>query len=154
MADSIIEQIALNVVTTLQGITIANNYTRDVSQVVRPHPGVGDARQDMQIIVAQGNPSVIEDRPQQHKQWRQPFAAICCVQELKASTTSIESRQNSIRADVEKILMVDFHRGGLAINTVITDPLYADTDAGANEGIVAVNFDVIYRTLLQDPYSQ
>jgi hypothetical protein len=109
---------------------------------------------DQLVIVHQGQPAVVADTAQQHKEWLLPIELICVVDEPESSSIAIDERLNSLRADVEKILLVDIQRGGYATDTIITDPEYGPTDAGAKSGMVSVNVNVKFRTLYADPYSQ
>jgi hypothetical protein len=51
-------------------------------------------------------------------------------------------------------MMVDCHRGGLAIDTTLEDPIWSDPESlSANIGEVWATFIVDYRVLVNDPYT-
>jgi hypothetical protein len=84
--------------------------------------------------------------------WEQPISIVCYVQESDSSDVPLDQRTNTIRADVEKSVMLDPHRNELAIDTIVDDPELLNTAEGFIAG-VSVNLLIRYRTLLNDPYS-
>ncbi|HSZ58511.1 MAG TPA: putative Ig domain-containing protein [Tepidisphaeraceae bacterium] len=57
-----------------------------------------------------------------------------------------------VRADIEKALQLDPHRGGLAANTLPAPPSWFEREAGEHEGVITRVY-VEYRTNWNDPYS-
>jgi hypothetical protein len=164
---SILERIALDVVRSLADVTAANGYQNTVADVLRPNPGVGNDVIDRRLIVIQG-PEVREwDAPEQYTQWLQSFLILSMVIESEASSTSIDSRLNSLAADVESCLaksratLTDpiTHatyggqtRGGLAEDTILAGRgKDVDADPAAHDGAVLVLVQVRYRTKYNDP---
>jgi hypothetical protein len=149
------ERIIVNVVATLWRVSSALGYVNTVTSVVRPNPGVGALMQDRQIVVWMGKPQQApDDEPQTGREWLLPVCMLISVVESETSSVPIDARINSICADVEKELMVDINRGGLAINTFIADPDPSDIDANAHDGLIVFIANVHYRTRWNDPYTQ
>lgn len=148
------ELIAENIVTTVAAITAGANYTNTIAGVDRPNPGLGQAAADRRCLLVQGNPVPVEQRPQMFVEWQHPFQIVAYVTESEDSNTAIDTRLNTIRADIERALMAEQTRGGYAIRTVIEQPEFGDISTTAREGTVSVNFSVFYRTRWNNPYSQ
>ena len=151
MADSILEQIATNVLDVLGKITTDNGFENTVT--ASRHKQHGNEIADKLVVLFQEDPAKSDAAPQGHIWWVQPFAAACFVLESETSTTAVDSRINSLRSDVERALCLDRNRIGLAVDTVIDAPNLIVDDVGGVSGIV-VRFSVHYRTLEDDPYSQ
>lgn len=148
------ELIALNVQTTVEAIAAGASYTNTIAGVDRPNPSLGQQAADKRCLLVQGNPVQVAERPQMHVEWQHPFQLLAYVCESEASSTAIDTRLNTIRADIERALMVDQTRGGYATRTVIDQPEFGDISTTAHEGTVSVNFSVFYRTLWNNPYAQ
>lgn len=155
--DPIIEQIVDYVVKSLASISVTNDYRNDVTKVERPNPALGNTLMDRRLVVFQGNPSRPDDEPLGHDEWLMPLSIVCQVVESENSTTPIDKRLNTLRADVEKRLVADNTArtcGGLAIDTTIAEPEYAPISPAAHEGEVCVNAIIHFRTAEDDPYTQ
>ena len=155
MATSILEQISANVLTTVASVTIANGYEQTVTAERRQQRYAETAQpiRDKNVVIYQDVPVLDEGVPQGHIGWYQPYWLECYVLEDEGSGTAVDTRVNSIRADVEKALLVDRHRGTLAVDTDIEAPAAIEDENGATLG-VAVRAVVRYRTLESDPYTQ
>lgn len=151
MSEPIVEQIAENLVETLRSIRLSNGYHQDVT--VERRLLAGNHVRDNLIVVFQNDPPKQDEAPVQRIEWMQPFMCLCYCIESEKSSVAIDKRLNRIRSDVEKAVMANPSRGGIAIDTIIRQPLYfTDTDASA-EGII-VQVDVQYRVLETDPYTR
>ena len=153
---SVLENITENIVGQLRTITTANGYANDASGVVRPNPGLGHDMQDNLLVVIVGNAEREWDCPEQYCQWLQEYHILCMVVESETSTTSIDARLNSIRADVESALCLQREsqtRGGLAEDTILQGAEIAHSDVLAHDGVVMVNVAVRYRTQYNNPYA-
>lgn len=151
--DPIDEQIIQNVVSTIGIVTVTNGFANTITSVERPNPGIGNVGKNLAAVVYQGNPEPIEDSIQTGREWMHPINILITVVESEGSSTPIDQRINSIRADVEKALMADITRGGLAIDTLVRAPQLGDILITAHQGEVTVVVDVQYRTLWNDPYT-
>lgn len=164
MADSllpVIERIVRNIVETLEGVSDAAGYATTLSAVERPKPALGNRNRDQLAVVVQGKPKQVtadeNEGPGAYNfvTWEQPIAVVLTVVESEASDVSIDERLNLIRSDVERAIMIDAHRGGLALDTRIEDPEYPDPETlQSNQGEVWAIFTVHYRTRYDDPYTQ
>lgn len=150
MADSVLEQIAKNVLDTLTGITVTNGFSQDL-QVIRAPKKISPRHLLVAIYQMPGDPT--EEAPIMTDESLQAFAAVAFVLPEETDNTPVDTYSNAIAADIEKALMNDYHRGGLAIDTIITSPIYFPPIEGGNYAGVTVNFNVLYRTALGDPYT-
>jgi hypothetical protein len=147
----VLEQIAENVEAALRQVRIINGYNCDASVIRRSV--AGDPQDDNVLIVTQGDPPKQDDTPQDVMEWMQPFLVMCWVRESESSTIPIDRRLNLLCCDVEKAMMVDPHRGGLAIDTIPRVKMYFTATDGSGEAI-EYQFDVHYRTRLGDPFTR
>jgi hypothetical protein len=150
------EKIVLDVIDTLKGISTEAGYYNTITSVARPNPALGSIDQDRSLLVVQGQPTRIDDAAQMHSEWDLPISIVCSVIESEHSTTPIDQRLNTLRADVEKALAgtrVATSRNGLASDTIVNDPDYSQPSLVAHEGEVTVNVTVKFRTLANDPYT-
>jgi hypothetical protein len=152
MATPIVELIAQNIKTTLDGVTIANGYSNTLIVERRKQNGNEPIR-DCLAILFQGDPTADENGPHQRIEWTMPFHVLLCAVLPDTSTTSIDARLNSLRADAEKALVASPNRGGYAIDTTIRDPQTA-TNKNGDVQAVLVTAEVKFRTMRSDPYSQ
>lgn len=148
MAVPIIEQITQNIVAELKLVTITNGFNNDL-EVEQPAQA-GNRVRDRLVVVYQTAVDQVEP-PQGHVAWNQTYAIVCFVREKEGSDTSIDTRINSIRSDVERKLRQDNSRGGLAVETELRPPLIFEQKGAAG---VIVNVDVLYRVLEDDPFAQ
>jgi hypothetical protein len=151
MALPIVEQIAENVELTLRGIRLVNGYQHDVE--VERHKRDGNRIRDKLLVIYQDDPPKQDDTPQDSITWMQPFMVLCWAVESENSTNSIDRRLNLLAADVEKIMLADHNRGGLALDTITRARHYITDTESAGEGIL-VHFDVQYRVERTDPYTR
>jgi hypothetical protein len=156
MSTPIIEDIAANVLTTLNGVTTAAGYNQTLT-VYRPRrvdfsditPG------DLVGVVYQiESEEFNENKAQTSSQWRQKFRAEIQVISSDTATETIDTRCNQVAADIMKALMVDAYRGkadGSVIDTMIDGSSFIHEDGGESSGVI-VDFSVIYRTKITSPY--
>jgi hypothetical protein len=150
----VLERLALNIVATCQTISTTAGYKNTVADVVRPNPGIGNETQDKRLVVLQGDAVREAECPEMYTQWLQDFMVLCMVQESEGSATSVDTRLNSLAADVEYALCFSRAsqvRGGLAEDTILDARTYAPSDVAAHDGVVLVNVSVRYRTAYNNP---
>lgn len=153
MADSIRERIRDNILTTLAGISTSSGYANTVTVEARRQWGNDPADRKLVVYQAEGSEMDVAQQNNRAKQWSQRFAVECYALESETSTTAIDDRINTLLADVEKALMVDYGRGGLAIDTSIVESGIMYFEGGQAAGGVLA-FDVYYQTDLYDPAAQ
>lgn len=150
------ERIARNLLETVQGINKAAGYHNDVAAAER-RKQFGRYSGDRLIVMYQGDPARDPDHETTTNtapiHWIHPFAFDCYVVEVEDGDP-VDARINTLRADVEKAVMVDPQRDGLAVDTEVTEPeTFLDQEGGQIAGIT-VNVQVKYRTRLNDPNIQ
>ena len=154
----IIEQILLDVVETVNGITTDNGYQQDLT-AVRPtrldldDEGPGD---DGTVVVVHSDPEPDAEHSNAgnpaRQAWSLGLVLVAYVIPSDAAATPIDTLINRVRADIEKALQVDPTRGGLAVWTRPAGSQKFIQEGGATTG-VAVFADVLYRTPANDPYA-
>lgn len=146
------EQITQHVLTTLAAVNGTGGYQVALSVVRRTKAPIAAAH--LQAVLHEGDDQSDPDAPLGYKGWRREYAVqvyILTNGPGGCDPDDFHSTLNVARADVEKALMVDVTRGGLAHNTEISDPQeFNDVD---DCGGVIVFFSVTYRTDERDPYS-
>ena len=149
----VIELIAQNIIDTLKDVTEDNDYYQTLNPR-RPTRDIFEANgplSDLDVLVVQDDPVLIEDNPYGVQEWEQPFLLSICLQDSDSSTTAIDTRKNYAVSDVITAIMEDTSRGGYAIDTVIKD-VYSFPVELSETGITVV-INVKYRTQYDDPYS-
>lgn len=150
MADSILEQIAQNVLTVVGGVTTTNGYAYQLD-VARAKKINTPAHLKAYVFQLSPDDDVI-DAPITQEQWKQNFAVVVYVIPTEEDSTPVDVYNNQIAAAIHKELMKDYSRGGHAINTVIKPTLYFPPVDGELAGITFM-FDVIYRHSLDNPFA-
>ena len=154
----IVEQIIQNVVTVVDGVTVANGYNQNLD-AVRPLrldlDDVGPAVNG-KVVVVHDDPAVDEEHSNAgnpaRQAWKLMVTLIAYVLPSDDSATAIDTLINRVRADLEKALQVDPTRGGLAVWTMPAGSQKFVLEGGGVTG-VAVFADVLYRTPIGDPYT-
>lgn len=148
-----IELITRNVLTTLQAVR-RPAYNVDLLPTRKIKRGV--VPDDMTCFVVQESPDKVGDDGESEALgligFRQHYTFETWIINSENSEQPIDERINLARSDIEKALMADPTRGGLAIDTTIETPELFDDVKGAFAGI-RVRASVYYRTLIDDPYS-
>lgn len=151
MTKPVIENIADNVLDTINGITIANGYNYNLSAVRKRRIDFEDeAWDDLSCLILQTKVNEL-DSGYSTKEWEQFFEVFVFAQDPDDSDISIDTKLNQIRSDIEKAIMTDTTRGGFAIDTMIHGAVF-DDDNGYSA--VAVSFSVHYRVNELNPYTQ
>jgi hypothetical protein len=147
------EQIDLNVIATLEGVTTAGGYAVTLTPVER-FKVRGNATDHLKAVVCVGDDSALSDNdtPQYAQAWTRPYEIVVFVFEPEVTQVSFNTTCNLARASIEKALMQDITRGGLAQNTFIRDPQLFCKAIDASG--ITVRFDVQYRTQFDDPFTQ
>ena len=151
MADSIREKIMANVETTLEGITTAAGYNSTIQRVYRIRLAGLNIQEFPSIVVIPGR-EINAEEPVDRYTERLSFVLECWLKE--ASKDDIATQVNKLVADVQKALLVDYTRGGMAINTKLlgNEPFY--NDVNAPYGGVDIEIEIHYRHQYSDPYIQ
>ncbi len=150
----IIENIAANILTTINGVTTGNGYNQTIT-AKRPSRVDYDseaAADDLEGVIYQGKRERLTS-PLTMQTWRQPFAIVVYALNDDGSETTIDTRLNQICADMEKALRVDVTRGDNAYQTDIGEPEFMVADDGSISAVV-LPITVDYRVLKSDPFTK
>lgn len=155
MAFPVNENIAQDVENTLRRVQQKAGYNFDL--IVERSPRKTNPR-DSLALVLQGDPEKLDGLTSSVAggedgvtYWNMPFEVALFVVDSEKVETPTDQRVNMIRADVEKAIMEDPTRGGLAEDTVIEAPQHFSTANTAHRGII-VNFHCKFGTAGNDPY--
>lgn len=151
MALPISEQISENVAQRLATITTANGYGSTIT-VERANMHRGSRPENNVAVIYEGDEQREEDPPAGYFQYLKPFDVLVWIMEAEDSKWPLDKRANIVRADIEKAIMSDPFWDGLASNTFLQGIRRFDP-ALETYGCV-VSFDIQYRVLETDPYSQ
>jgi len=153
MSTPIIESIALNIETTINLITVVNGFNQDLV-ALRPRriDFVDTAPADGIVLIKQDAEDLAESQGMQESRWQQKFVLMAIVLDSDEANTSLDTRLNKVRADIQKKLMEDRTRGGYAKDTRIL-PSFEFDNAEGTSGI-AVEIIIEYATVFNDPYTQ
>lgn len=152
MSTPIIEQISDLIWADINTIKISAGFNQDLVAVRPKKVDFQTPWDDLSVLISQDTGVKDGEMTNNLQQWRQTFFATAVVIDSDKSTVTIDTRLNQVSADIQKKLMEDERRDGLAIDTKIMGAVKFDDDDGFT-GINVV-FDVIYRTSLYDPYTQ
>ena len=152
MAEPIIEQIAANLLSTIEGITTANGYNYTLTGTRPIIDGYySDAPYDLTFQLTQGQEELL-DGAYGTQEYIQPFLVVIIAMNTESDTIPIDKKRNRVLADLRKAVMVDHTRGGLAIDTKWgQSSSFMNDDDFVFEG-VAAEIRVHYRTEHNDPY--
>lgn len=153
MSTPVIEAIAVNIETAVNAITVANGFNQDLS-AIRPKrvDFIDVAPKDLTVLIKQADEEQAKAQAVTTQEWEQPFVIMAIVLDSDDAATSIDTRINQVRADIQKKLMADPTRGGNAIDTIILPS--AEFDDGEGFTGIAVRIAVKYRTQITDPYTK
>ena len=150
MSIPILEEIAVNLLDTINAITVANGWNQTLT-AIRPKRVnlIDEITKDLTVIIQQENPAKGQET-NSTIEWDQPFALQAIVIDSDAATETIDTRLNTIMADIEKKVNEDITRGGYARDQRMADPVIF---GGPKFTGIAVNIVVTYRTVYGDPFS-
>jgi hypothetical protein len=152
MSNPVIENIAVDIETAINAITIANGYNQTLVAV---RPKRNDFAKlswnDLTVLISQ----VEAESPSNemgYKRWRQYFILTCIVIDSDTAETPIDTRLNQVTADIVKKLYADIGRSNLGDDTNIHSAVPFVDKESAMSGIV-IQISVDYRTKENDPYT-
>lgn len=157
MSTPIIEDIAANLKTTLDGITTAAGYNQTlVGHRPRRIDFIDQTLEDKDVLIVQtACEESDEEKAIQTLQFRQHFDLVAFVVDSDSETDPIDTRINQVWSDIVKALMVDPYRGktdGSVIDTKIHSATMIQDESGVTSGVV-LDISVLYRTSITDPYT-
>lgn len=148
-----------NLLATLAGVTVANNYQVTLNQVTRNTPVGTNRDTNSGVIVDQGvcvrelDQEDADESPLQTRDYWLPIELLLAVFEPDDSLYPPRRRLQLMRADIIKALLADVSRGGNAQDTVVRPYSWVlDADAwGAVDGM-SLPIRIRYREDYFDPY--
>jgi len=164
MANSILEQISQNILTTLNGMTVAMGYTQDITFTRPLRKGtIPTANTGILAIAAVKSEGQDGDTQQpiysQLQHFMVDYELEIYIFQSDDDTTPIDTIKSNIFADCSILLMADAQRGSpadasgphLALDTFVTGYDNFFDEDGSFEGMT-VNFSVHYRVFRNNPY--
>lgn len=153
MTVPVIENIALNIKTSIDEITTDNGFNQNLTGLRPSRNDFQDqAPEDGIVLIVQSDKTRPETQSINTDEWLQTFEIAAIVIDSDDATTSIDTRLNQVESDIVKKLLTDHTRGGYAIDTIHTGSFKFDD----GEGITGINvfIQVHYRTVYGNPYTQ
>lgn len=160
MADPIIEQVALAVVSEVSNVTTANGYAITLSSVIR-EARQGPAPQNLLAIVSQdyeGEVSQIHGQGAVVLEVPVVFTVSVIVTPNDDDPTVIDRLLNQAWADVTKAITANWHNtatdiGSKAREWRVLSPVRFSPADGGFDGVMC-RYTAIVRILESDPYTQ
>jgi hypothetical protein len=157
----IVEQIAANLVMTLNEVTVANGFNQDLNagrlkqtdfDNIEDWLIAGGSPYDTgSVLVGQTNEDLLEDGAQNTAEWKQSFSLTCFVSTSDKDTSSPDTIINQIVADIRKKLVATYQRGGRAFDTIMGPAIFFRGNGFSGAEITVI---VHYRTKYDDPYTR
>jgi hypothetical protein len=149
---SVRERILEDVVSTLQGITLANGYHVDMGSVQR-YDTRGFRAKAMPTCIVQAGEQEPKDGPMPMTTKEMTVWIHALIRRDEDSATTVDEDLETLLLDIETAMMQDRTRGGIAIHTEPADaaPLDHMDKAGAVYPGMAIGFRITYRHHFQDP---
>ena len=153
MAEPVIELIAENIFAAINEIKVVNGFSCDLTAVRPKMIDFSDVTpRDGTVLIYQEDEDRAENEGTLTNEWNQTFNIVSLVLQSDKSQTPMDIKINRVRADIQKKLMEDDSRGGLAITTI----LGPSTIFNAGEGFAGISITIIvnYRVSETDPYTR
>ena len=144
------EQILENIKSTLEAIRVANGYANDIASVQR-WLQKGNTFRLIPCIIINAGPEEIEQAPNPLVTCKFTVYLDVFVRQEETDTVSTDALLNSLLGDIEKALMVDYTRAGLAENTNIKSNMTFEAVEGQPNAGIVVELEIIYQHLITDP---
>ena len=144
------EQILENIKSTLETIRVANGYANDIASVQR-WLQKGNTFRLIPCIIINAGPEEIEQTPNPLVTCKFTVYLDVFVRQEETDTISTDALLNSLLGDIEKALMIDYTRAGLAENTNIKSNMTFEAVEGQPNAGIVVELEIIYQHLITDP---
>lgn len=156
MSESIKERIMQNVVEALSTISIANGYENDIASIQRQGLDVLSLKDVPLLYVFDGEDLVMRDKKTFPHTYRrlELYVSVAARPDSNVESRSGSTVLNSLLSDVERCLMADRTRSGLAIGTDSPDWMEAAFEDDMPHLAKALRFTIDYRHDHQDPRKQ
>jgi hypothetical protein len=143
------EQIALSVVDAVSSVQEANGYRYSLK--VERQQRLGNSPEHLKAVVYQGSPTVEGEERFDTITWKLPFEILVYIITSETEKTAPDTYTNVVTADVQRAVLADYTRGGLAIDTNLA-ALEAFSEFDGKFDGAAMRFEVQYRTSRTDAY--
>lgn len=156
MNESVRERIIKHVQATLETVTVENGYSNTLRSVQRfRQQGQVLAVMPVAVLMESGDDTDLNG-PQVGSGSlisRTLTMAVVLIQQQDTDTDarSASELMNSLIADVQKAMQVDYSRGGLAINTEEAGIGEMDVEEGQPELVQTIGYRIRYRHQRTDP---
>ena len=144
------EQILENIKSTLETIRVAAGYANDIASVQR-WLQKGNTFRLIPCIIINAGPEEIEQTPNPLVTCKFTVYLDVFVRQEETDTVSTDALLNSLLGDIEKALMIDYTRAGLAENTNIKSNMTFEAVEGQPNAGIVVELEIIYQHLITDP---
>jgi len=147
MADSVREKIIKNIVTTLQAV-VPPAYTTTIRKVERIKT-VGLNIQEFPTILIIPADETKTQEPLDKYTTKFGIILECWIR----NQGDISVEVNTLLADVEKALMTDYTRGGVAVDTKLVSNSAFYNEVNKPYGGIEIRIEIHYRHKYNDPYT-
>jgi hypothetical protein len=152
MASTIIDLIAANIVTVLEGITVDAGYEVTIGKAIRPG-GTPSTDNSLEAVVICRDVTVVEDDSAADYLYQVDWAVVVSVIESDTLETTTETTRLKAGFDVIKALNADVTRGGYSYDTIF-QRMTPIVDEETNQAGIIVTFTTPFRSSRSDPYTQ
>ncbi len=144
------ENILANIKTTLEGITEANGYNNDIASVQRWMQR-GNILKSVPCIVISAGQEDKRPEPNPLMSCRITVYLELYLRQNETDQTPTDSLINSLLGDIEKALMLDYTRGGNALDTNIRAIIPFETQEGQVNAGAVIEIEILYQHQQNDP---
>ena len=144
------EQILDNIKSTLENIRIANGYANDIASVQR-WLQKGNTFRSVPCVIINAGPEEIEQTPNPLVTCKFTVYLDVFIRQEETDANSTDTLLNGLLGDIEKALMADHTRVGLAENTNIKSNMTFEAVEGQPNAGIVVELEIIYQHLITDP---
>ena len=146
------ELIRQNIITTLEGITIASGFNNDIANVEGWKQRGNPLKNVPCIVVSLGRETKDPD-PHPQATCTLPVFIDLWTRQGESDETETDQLLNSLLLDIEKAIMADETRGGYAENTIIRSNMPFETVEGQPHCGLIIELEIVYQHKLTDPAS-
>jgi len=152
MDEPVVELIAADMADKINAIVAGSEYYYTLRACRAKHfDFLNEAWADLDVIIKQFERELISSENMTSR-WEQPFAIAAIALQSDSASTSIDTKNNRIAADIEKKLMADCTRGGNATDTKIDGVVPFKSPKGQTG--VWMEVTVYFSTVENDPYTK
>ncbi|PIV38946.1 MAG: hypothetical protein COS29_05240 [Candidatus Omnitrophica bacterium CG02_land_8_20_14_3_00__42_8] len=144
------ESILENLKITLETVSIANGYHNDIASVQRWRQS-GNSLVAVPCIVINAGPEEKEPVPDPFTTCKFTVYLDVWMRQDAADPQATDTLLNSLLGDIEKALMLDYTRSGVAKDTNIKSNVLFETLEGQPQAGIIIELEIIYQHKQNDP---